>query len=556
MLRDWRWLAAAPFALAAAWALAAWAARRREAVAAALGRAETVIRCAEDGSAARRLRTRLRLGALFFLFLALAGPRWGVELVETRSDARQVVVAVDVSLSMQARDVKPSRLERAKSALGLLLDQLRGERVGVVAFAGEAQIVCPITSDVEAAKQLLSALEPGAVAVPGSAVGSAIRLGASMLGRYPGAKALVLITDGEDHRTDPAGAAAQAASAGVAVHALGVGTPEGEPIPLGGPGEYKKDASGATVVTRLGEKALADVAAATGGSYHRSTPGEEEIAQIVARIKEGAASKGLSGTSNRWKDRASWPLLAVFLLLLAELLVPLAPRAALRAGSRPRAAAMAALLLAAWAAPAWGASAESRLRQGNRLYEKGRYEEALERYGAAAGRRPRDPRPLFNAGAALYRLERGEDAASAWGAVAARTDLPPDTRARAFYNLGGARFQAGDYQGAVDAYRAALRLAPEDADARHNLVVALKRLRQPPPKGGSQNPKKDPPKDQDGGGGEPPPPSAKPRPQDSLTKEEAEQVMRAVAEREKAAQKRAGQPPAKRGGRGPGPEDW
>ncbi len=552
MLKDWRWLLAALPALAAAWSLAAWAASRRAAVSRAFGRADTVARCADDAAAARALKTRLRLGALALLFLALAGPRWGVELVETRADARQVVVAVDVSLSMQARDVKPSRLERAKDALSLLLDQLKGERVGVVAFAGEAQVVCPVTSDIEAAKQLLTALEPGAIAVPGSAVGSAVRLGASMLGRYPGVKALVLLTDGEDHGTDPVAAAREAASAGVRVFTVGVGTPEGEPIPVGGPGEYKKDPKGATVVTRLGEKALAEAAEVSGGAYYRSSPGEEEIADIVARIQGGAAAKGLSGSANRWKDRAAWPLTLAFLLLLAELLLPLAPAPEKKTAARAPALVALALLLAPGAS---AATAEGDLRGGNRHYKAERYAEALESYGRAAGKRPKDARPLFNAGAAFYRLDRHDDASAAWAAVAARQDVKPGVRAAALYDLGGARYRAGDYANAAAAYRAALALDPSDRDARRNLVVALKRLRQPPPP--QQDKKKDDKKDDDKKGADDRPKPDKPRPQDSLTKEQTEQIMRAVAEREKAAQKNSA-PPPQAGGRSKhaGKEDW
>lgn len=560
MLKDWRWLLAAVPALAAARGLLAWAAARRGRIAAALGRVETLRRCAEDAAGARALRGRLRLGALACLFVALAGPRWGVELVETRSDARNVVVAVDVSKSMLAQDVKPSRLERAKGALSLLLDQLKGERVGVVAFAGEAQTVCPVTSDVEAAKQLLSALEPGAVGVPGTAVGSAVRLGASMLGRYPGGKAVVLITDGEDHDTDPLGAAREAARSGVRVFTLGVGSPEGEPIPVGGPGEYLKDAKGRTVVSRLGEEALARVAELSGGAYFRSSPGEEELAAIVARIREEAGASGLSGSANRWKDRASWPLALAFALLLAELLVPLAPgRSPTASGSgapSPHGSAAALMLFLLAGTPALAATAEGELRAGNRLYGQERYAEALQRYGAAAGKRPKDARPLFNAGGALYRQERWDDASKAWAAVAARPDLEPAVRAAALYNLGGARYRAGDYRGAVDAYRASLSLRPGDPDARRNLAVALKRLKEPPPQEGP--PKDDgrqPPRPQDQGGQRPQPSS--PRNRDQLTREQAEQVMRAVAEREKAAQKNA--PPAPRGDgkdRQKGKEDW
>ncbi|MDX6768981.1 MAG: tetratricopeptide repeat protein, partial [Elusimicrobiota bacterium] len=195
------------------------------------------------------------------------------------------------------------------------------------------------------------------------------------------------------------------------------------------------------------------------------------------------------------------------------------------------------------------------LRAGNRAYADGRHADALERYGRAAGRRPKDARPLYNAGAAFYRLERHDDASAAWGEVAGRGDAARAVRAGALYNLGGARYRAGDYRGAAAAYRAALALDPSDLDARRNLAVALKRLRQPPPPRSDDKKKDDQDQDKKQGGEDRPKPD-KPRPQDSLTKDEAEQVMRAVAEREKAAQKDAARRAQGGRSRHPGKEDW
>jgi Ca-activated chloride channel family protein len=562
MFRSPLWLAAAVPCLAAAWGLLAWAAARRRRVAAALGRESSLARSSEDALARRRWAAGLRLSALALLLLALAGPQWGVELVETRNAARQVVVAVDVSLSMQTPDVKPSRLERAKSSLSLLLDQLQGDRVGVVAFAGDAQIVCPLTSDVDAAKELLGALEVGAVPTPGTSVGGALRLATAMIGRYPGSKTVVLLTDGEDHKSDPLGAAKEAAASGVRVFTIGIGTPEGEPIPLEG-GGYKKDARGSTVVSRLGEEMLSSVAKITGGEYSRSSPGEDEIADIAAKIKAGDAVQGLSGTARRWRDRYAWPLGLAFALLLLETSLSLLPP------SRAVKAVFVLALLAAASGPARAATFEGQLRDANKTYEDKDYESALEEYGDASGRRPADPRPVFNAGDALYRLDRDTDAAGAFDSVAGRRDAPTPLRAAALYNMGNSRYQLGDYAGAADAYRHALDLAPGDADALRNLVIALNRKKNPPPPK-KQNPKDqnkknppppEPPKDknqdknQGGGGGQ-----TKPRPQDSLTREDADRVMRAVAEREKAERKQA--PPAAAFGRKPPPpkppseEDW
>lgn len=565
MFRTPLWLAAGLLVLPAAWGLQRWAEARRRRVGEALGRGRTLLR---NVAPPRASLAGLRLAALAFILVALAGPQFGVELVETRSNAHQAVIAVDVSLSMLTPDVKPNRLERAKSSLSLLIDSLRGERIGVVAFAGDAQTICPLTQDADAAKQLLGALEVGAVPTPGTAVGAALRTSVAMLGRYPGGKAVILLTDGEDHKSEPLSAAREAAAAGVRVFTVGIGTPEGEPIPDEG-GAYHKDAKGGTVVSRLDEGTLAQIARETGGAYYRTTPGSDEIADIAKRVRELDAAKGVSGTANVWRNRYAWPAAAAFLLLLLELLWPLLPaRRAAPASPPARESAPAALLLLLLLLPASASAstAEGELRAGNRLYRKENYDAALQRYGNAAAKRPKDPRAGFNAGAALYRLDKYEDATAMYRAVAERKDLPPATRSAALYNLGNARYREGDYAAAAGAFRAALSLTPSDADARRNLAVALNRLKNPPPpqkKNDDKNKpqdkpedKKDPPKS-GGGGGEPPKSPPKSRPQDSLTKDEAERILRAVSEREKQAQRQAQEGKDLRArSKPPAGEDW
>jgi|CXWL01.1.fsa_nt_gi Ca-activated chloride channel family protein len=558
MFRSPLWLAAAVPALLAAWGLDAWAQAKRRRVTDAMGRAATLIRSADPSPARREARARLRLAALALILVALAGPQFGVELVETRSDARQAVIAVDVSRSMMTQDIKPNRLDRAKASLSLLIDQLKGERVGVVAFAGEAQIICPLTLDADAAKALLGALEVGAVPTPGTSVGGALRTATAMLGRYPGGKAVILLTDGEDHKSKPLDAAKEAAAAGVRVFTVGIGTPEGEPIP-GEAGAYHKDSKGSTVVSRLDEGSLAQIARETGGAYYRTTPGTDEIADIAKRVMELDAAKGVSGSANLWRDRYAWPAAAAFLLLLVELSMP--------AWSSFVAV---AFLLPIFAVPSHSATAESELRAGNSLYGKELYDQAFERYSRAAQRRPKDSRPAFNAGDALYRMDRTEDAAAMFESVAGNKNTPPAARAAALHNLGNARYKGGDYAGAASAYRGALALAPSDAATRHNLAVALDRQKNPPKQQQKKQDQKkdDPNKPQDkkdkpsgGEGGkndqEKNPPRS--RPQDSLTKEEAERVLRAVNEREKQTQRQAQEERKQRAAakpRSPTGEDW
>lgn len=544
MFRSPAWLVAVFAAPALALALRALASARRERLAAALGEARTLARLVSPEVDARRsARWLLRAGALALIALALAGPQWGVELLPAESKARSVVVAVDVSLSMAADDVRPSRLEKAKEQLAVLIDGLAGERVGIVAFAGQAALVCPVTTDHQAAKQLLRSLEPGLIPMPGTAIGTAIRAATASLARYPGGKAIVVISDGEDHKTDPAGAADEAAAQGVRVFGIGVGTPEGGPIPLkDGAGNlvgYKKDKRGATVVTKLGEATLADVAARASGAYYRATASGDEAAAVAEQLRslERGEGGGPSGAAS-YKNRFLFPLWAAFLLLLAETLLRERAGAGRRLGRLLKAAPAAAAVL--FAGPAHGAGVERELRRGNSAYSDGRYDEALEGYERAGRAAPRDPRPMFNAGAALYRLDRHEPAAEAFGEVAEKG--PRELKAAAHYNRGNALFSAQDYKAAVDAYRRALVLDPSDEAARRNLAVALRFLKDPK----SQKPKDDKkekkdPKDQPQGGGEKDRDQQgggssrpKPRPKDQLSKEDAQRVLQAVGENEKS----------------------
>jgi len=278
------------------------------------------------GAEARAFRVAALLAGFGALSLTLAGPQWGTRMQEVRRRGIDLVMVVDVSRSMLARDVRPSRLDQAKEALSELLDRLPGDRVGLVAFAGSAQIFCPLTLDHGAARIFLDILDPGMIPDPGSALGAAIRKGGELFDageqKY---KVMVLFTDGEDQDTEPLVAAREAARNGVIVFTVGVGTPAGEPIPLkdesGKVVDYVRDEAGQVVTSRLNASLLEEIARVTGGTYYPSTPGQQELDRIAEEIGNMDQKELSSRLASNLEDRFQVPLVAALALLALEALL-------------------------------------------------------------------------------------------------------------------------------------------------------------------------------------------------------------------------------------------
>jgi Ca-activated chloride channel family protein len=236
------------------------------------------------------------------------------------------MIVLDCSLSMETEDIKPNRLEKARNQIKNFMKNLRGDRVGLVAFAGDAFVQCPLTLDYGAASLFLDNVDTGIIPEPGTAIGEAIKTAAGAFNKKERKyKLLVLITDGEDHEGDPVAAAQDAAGEGIIIYTIGIGTRKGEPIPLkddqGKLREFKKDGSGTVVVSRLDEVTLEKIALAGGGKYFRATTGELELDAIHEDI--GAMEKkALSGRFfTQMEDRFQIPLLIGILLILGEAFV-------------------------------------------------------------------------------------------------------------------------------------------------------------------------------------------------------------------------------------------
>ncbi len=319
------------YALALVPALAALlllAARRRRAILSEFGEAGTVARIARSvDPERRRMKSLLLLAGVALATVALARPQFGAREVLVKRRGIDVVFAIDTSLSMLARDLPPSRFQRAKQEISRVLDRLQGDRVALVAFAGGAYVQCPFTLDYGAFRLFLEHVAVGSAPKPGSDLAAAIERAAALLRsdekKY---KALVLVTDGEALTGEALAAARAAAAEGVRIFVAGAGTAEGAVIPLvaedGSGAGVKRDETGEIVVTRLQEASLAEIARAGGGKYvplgGAGDPGAEIAEEIESFEKKDLSSR----TAIQFEERHAWFSLAAFLFLAAEFLLP------------------------------------------------------------------------------------------------------------------------------------------------------------------------------------------------------------------------------------------
>jgi Ca-activated chloride channel family protein len=451
----------------------------------------------------RWIRLTLVLLGAAGLIVALARPQWGIVREKIEREGVDVVLVLDTSGSMATPDVAPNRFFLARQALLQLMTRLEGDRFALVAFEGEAYPLAPLTLDADAVGLFLETAEPGIVPAPGTSLGVGLTKGLeAFVDEERRNKVLVLVSDGEDLEGDIDNAVAAAREAGVIVHTVGVGTEAGEPVPEfdseGRATGYKRDASGAPVVSRLNTATLEAIASGTGGRMFRLTASNTSLGALASVI-EGMERRALAREwSYRRRERYQGPLALGLLLLMAGLLLPL-PRLR-RTGEARQAAALvaAATLLAAapavqartqdaplpaateetTAAPEGGALDEVLLRprrlteKGRREYQGGNHPQALEAFESAARARPEDPAIRFNVADGLYKNGRYEEAATLFRSLGHDTSAPFAPAAR--YNLGNSLYQRQDYEGAIKAYRDALRLAPGDEDARRNLELALR----------------------------------------------------------------------------------
>lgn len=262
-----------------------------------------------------------------FLVVAMADPQIGTRLEEVKREGVDIIIALDVSLSMKAEDVAPNRLAKAKHEIARMIDILQGDRIGLVAFAGMAHMHCPLTLDYAAAKLFLRMMDTDLIPQPGTAIGSAIQTAIKGFNQKERKhKVLILITDGEDHETEPVKMAEEAAKEGIVIYTIGLGSPQGVPIPVydryGNPAGFKKDRRGNVVTTKLDVTTLQKIAFITDGKYYISTSGEAELEEIYDEINKIEKKELTSRQFSQYEDRFQIFILISVLLFLIETFLP------------------------------------------------------------------------------------------------------------------------------------------------------------------------------------------------------------------------------------------
>lgn len=481
---------------------------------------------------------------LALLVVMLARPQMGTKISHEKRTGIETIIAMDISNSMFAEDVEPSRLDRSKMMVENLVDNFTDDKVGLVVFAGDAFVQLPITSDYVSAKMFLSDISPSMIATQGTDVARAIEMATHSFTQQQGiGKAIIVITDGEDHEGGAVEAAEAARKKGMRVYVLGVGSPKGSPIRMPDTGDYIQDNAGNTVMSALNEDMCKQIAEAGGGAYIHVDNNSNAQEQLNSELDKLAKKETSSTIYSDYDEQfQAFGLIALLLLIIETCLLdrknPLFRNVRLFA-RRKKAVAMAALLIAS-TATAMAQSDRQYIRDGNRLFRAGDYAGAEVAYRKAIEKNPRNPQAEFNLGNALLAQKKDSAAITSFEA-ATKLESNSLRKAQAYHNIGVVCQGHKLYAEAIEAYKAALRLNPKDDTTRYNLELCKRQQRKQQQQ--QQNkPKEDKDNKQDGQDKNKKDKDNKQQQQkqdpEKMSKENAEQLLNAAVQQEKSTQER------------------
>ena len=420
----------------------------------------------------------LTMAALASFIVALARPQFGTRLDTRERMGIEAIIALDVSNSMLAEDVKPNRLEKAKMMVSNMVDGMRDDKIGLIVFAGEAFVQLPITSDYVSAKMFLETISPSMIGVQGTDVAQAINLAMrSFTQQEDVSRAIFVITDGEDNEGGAVEAAKQAAAAGIRVFVLGIGNPGGAPIPIPGTGQYIIDEQGNTVISKLSEEMCREIATAGGGSYiyvDNSSSAQKKLSEQTDRLAKAKIESQLYSEYD--EQFQGFILIGLLFLLLDVLLLERESKTTWFGNLFRRGRPVATAMLLFFSMTAMAQTDRDFIRRGNRLMRDSVYDKAQVEYQKAIEKDNTNPISHYNLGNALLYQNKAEDAMKEYE-TAARLEKDKTRLAQIYHNMGVILQAAKQFDKAVACYRNSLRNDPTNNETRYNYALSLFQLK-------------------------------------------------------------------------------
>ena len=490
----------------------------------------------------------LLLTALALMIVMLARPQLGTKISHEKRTGIETIIALDISNSMLAEDVSPSRLDRAKMMVENLVDHFTNDKIGLIVFAGEAFVQLPITSDFVSAKMFLSSIDPSMIETQGTDIATAVNMATHSFTQEEGVgKAIIVITDGEDHEGGALEAAQEAKDKGMRVYMLGIGSTKGAPIPIPGTSDYMRDNSGETVMSALNEEMCKQVAEAGGGAYIH-VENNSNAQELLNRELDKLAKKEIASTVYSDYDEQFQAVgILVLLLLIVEICIMEIKNPHLKGlhlFSRKKAVTVLLLLMAV---SVQAQSDRDYIRSGNKQFRAGKYAEAEVAYRKAIEKNGRNPQALYNLGNTLM-AQKKDSAAIEQYQSAAKIETNPRRRSYAYHNIGVICQGHQMFGEAIEAYKEALRNNPTDDETRYNLELCKRQQKQQQQNQQDQQQKqnkdnkdnKDKQKEQDQQDQQKQQDKQEQQKQDKpqMSKENAEQLLNAAMQEEKNTQQR------------------
>lgn len=474
--------------------------------------------------------------------VALANLRSPKGMEKVSRNGIDIMIALDVSKSMLAQDIKPNRLERAKQALAKLIDRLNNDRVGIVVFAGRAYLQMPLTGDHGAAKMYLASASTDVVPTQGTVIADALKMcDASFNAKEKKYKAVILISDGEDHDEGALSTASKMADEGIVINTVGIGSPQGSTIIDELTGQEKKDANGNTVVTRLNEEELKKIAEKGKGSYQLFANTDDLVNKLDAELGSMDQRTVTEDSLVNYKNYFPYFLLLALVLLVAELFISErknSNNAARKAMPKAVITSFFIILFSLFAVGGMAQKPKLLIKKGNEAYNNKNYDSAITTYKKVVEKDPANPTAQYNLGNALYRNKNSTAAIEAYTNAASNTTAKTD-KSRAFYNKAVVEQNSKLLPDCIESYKKALRLNPQDEDARLNLQKALQQQKEQQKKQQEEKDKKDekkPKEDKKQKQKEEEKKEENKQQQSKLTKQDAEEKLKALLQQEKNLQ--------------------